>query len=128
MQAIDVDKISQLERKLSEDYESEEVTEYAKGILFGNAFRLQELSSRDEYFTEKCIATAKRIKAALVRTPDLFFVARYAQESGDAEFSKKCVEAIVAAEGTVVNFPSVPAQNGKLVIKAEPKEATDASN
>lgn len=128
LQAIEVDKISQLERNLSEDYESEEVTEYAKGILFGNAFRLQELSGRDEFFTEKCISTAKRIKAALVRTPDLFFVARYAKESGDAEFSKKCVEAILAAEGTVVDFPSVPAQNGKTVIKAEPKESTDAQN
>ena len=127
-QAIDVDKISQLERNLSEDYASEGVTEYAKGILFGNAFRLQELSGRNDYFSEKCIATAKRIKAALVRTPDLFFVARYAKESGDAEFSKKCVEAILAAEGTVVDFPSVPARNGKIVIKADPKEATDTKN
>ena len=127
-QAVDVDKISQLERDLSQDFESEEVTKYAKGILFGNAFRLRELSERNGFFTEKCISTAKRIRAALVRTPDLFFVARYAKESGDAEFSKKCVEAILAAEGTVVEFPSVPAQNGKVVVKAEPKEPAEAKN
>jgi hypothetical protein len=122
-QAVDVDKISQLERELSEDYASAETAEYAKGILFGNAYRLQELADRKDYFTDKCVATAQRIKAALVRTPDLFQVARYAKESGDADFSKKCIEAILAAEGGVVEFPTVPAQNGKVVIKIEPQES-----
>jgi len=125
---IDLNKISRLERNLSEDFESDNVTEYAKGILFGNAHRLRDLSDRDGYFSDKCVATAKRIKAALVRTPDLFFVARYAKESGDADFAKKCVEAILAAEGTVVEFPSVPAQNGKVVVKAVPQETADAED
>ena len=125
-QAVDVDKISQLERVLSEDYAAADTTEYAKGVLFGNAYRLQGLGERQDYFTDKCVATAQRIKAALVRTLDLFLVARYAKESGDADFSKKCVEAILAAEGSVVEFPRVPAQNGKVVIKVEPQESEAA--
>lgn len=121
--AINVDKISQLERNLGEDYAREEITEYAKGILFGNAFRLQKLSERGEYFTEKCISTAKRIKAALVRTPDLFFAARYAKETGDAKFSKKCIEAILAAEGAIVVFPAVPNEVGKTVVEEKPSSS-----
>lgn len=109
--AINVDKISQLERNINEDYERDEVTDRAKGILFGNAFRLQKLSERGDFFTEKCITSAKRLGIALVRTPDLFFIARYVKESGDKEFSQKCIEAILAAEGIVVVFP--PSQHRK---------------
>ncbi len=111
--AVNVDKISQLERNLNEDYAREDVKDYAKGMLLGNAFRLQKLSERGEFFTEKCISSAKRLKAALIRTPDLFFAARYAKESKDADFARKCVEAIVAAEGTVVSFPPVPSSEQK---------------
>jgi len=75
-------------------------------MRFGNAFRLQKLSERRDFFTEKCVSSAKRLKAALIRTPDLFFAARYAKESGDTNFARKCVEAIIAAEGTIVSFPS----------------------
>jgi hypothetical protein len=86
--AINVDKISQLERNLSEDYAKENVQQYAKGMLFGNAFRLQKLTERGEFFTDKCISSAKRLKAALIRTPDLFFPARYVKASGDDDFAR----------------------------------------
>ena len=72
---IAIDKMSQLERNLSEDLVCDDVSDYARGVLFGNAFRLQEPSTREEFFTEKCISAAKRIKEALVRTPDVFHVA-----------------------------------------------------
>ena len=106
--AVNIDKMSQLERNLSEDFAREDVKEHAKGILFGNAFRLQEPSERPDFFTDKCIAAAKRIAAALVKTPDLFGAAKYVKESGDSTYARKCVEAIVRAEGTVVEFPTVP--------------------
>lgn len=122
--AVNVDKIGQLERNLGEDFAREDVTQYAKGILFGNAFRLTKLSERGEYFTDKCVSTAKRIKAALVRTPDLFFAARYVKESEDKEFSRKCIEAILAAEGTVVVFPLVPNEGVRVVVEANPGSAT----
>ena len=119
--AINVDKISQLERNLSEDFAREDVNEYAHGILFGNAFRLQELATRGEFFTMKCRSTAERIKAALVRTPDLFFVARYVRESGDADFAHKCIAAIAAADGSVVQFPDVPKPDTTIVVETAAK-------
>lgn len=118
--AVNVDKITQLERNLGEDFAREDVTQYAKGVLFGNAFRLSQLSERGEYFTEKCVSTAKRIKAALVKTPDLFFTAKYAKESGDQEFSRKCIEAMLAAEGTIVIFPPVPKECTQVIAEAKP--------
>jgi hypothetical protein len=107
--AINVDKISQLERNLNEDFEKEGVSDYAKGILFGNAFRLEEISKRGPFFTEKCMTAAQRLKVALVRTPDLFVVARHVKESGNLEFAEKCVQAMLGANGTVVVFPVPPA-------------------
>jgi len=121
--AINVDKISQLERNLSEDFARDEVTEYARAILFGNAFRLQELSTRGDFFTVKCVSTAIRIKAALVRTPDLFFVARYVKEGGDTAFGAKCIEVIAAAEGAVVVFPTVPSEKAEVVVDTKQSEA-----
>jgi hypothetical protein len=47
--AINVDKISQLARNLEEDYAREEVTSYAKGVLFGNAEGRSGLHSRFIY-------------------------------------------------------------------------------
>ncbi|BAQ44246.1 hypothetical protein [Methylobacterium aquaticum] len=38
--AIDVTKFRQLESNIGEDLEREEITEPAKGVLFGNGFRL----------------------------------------------------------------------------------------
>jgi hypothetical protein len=119
--AIAIDKMSQLERNLSEDFARDDVNDYAKGILFGNAFRLQEPSVRGEFFTEKCISAAKRVKAALVRTPDLFAVAKYAKESSDSAYAGKCVQAILRAEGTIVEFPSMP--TAKSAESAKVKEA-----
>jgi hypothetical protein len=106
--AINIDKLSQLERNINEDYERDDVSEHAKGVLFGNAFRLTELKERGAYFTDKCMSGARRAKAALVRTPDLFFAAKYVHESGDAAYAQACREAIKQAEGTVVEFPPIP--------------------
>ena len=93
--AINVDKITQLERNLNEDYARECVKQYAKGLLFGNAFRLQKLSERAEFFTEKCISSAQRLKAALIRTPDLFFVTRYVKASGGATLAQDKATSLV---------------------------------
>ena len=108
--AVNIDKLSQLERNLQEDFAREEVEEYAKGVLFGNAYRLRLPSERSKFFTKKCISGAKRSKVALVRTPDLFEVAKYLREHNAPAFAQKCREAIMQAEGEVVNFPKVPAK------------------
>lgn len=105
---LNIDKLSQLERNLQEDFTKEDVTEYAKGVLFGNAHRLIPPNDRHEYFTEKCITGAKRLKVALVRTPDLFPVVKYLKQKADNSYAKQCRVAMLAAEGTIVEFPSPP--------------------
>jgi hypothetical protein len=106
---INIDKFSQLERNLQEDFARGDVTDYAKGVLFGNAYRLVSPAERGAFFTEKCVAAAKRVRAALVRTPDLFAPARYLKENPSAvEYAKKCREAIFCDEGDVVVFPAPP--------------------
>ena len=107
--AINIDKFSQLERNLQEDFVRDEVTDYAKGVLFGNGFRLQSLAERGNFFTEKCISAAQRVRAALVRTPDLFAPAKYLKEnSSDLEYAKHCRDAIFKSEGEIVTFPVPP--------------------
>jgi hypothetical protein len=106
--ALHVEKIRQLRTNLDEDFAKEETTIYAKGVLFGNAYRLTEPSSRGIFFTPKCVEIAQLAKIALVRTPDLYPIVRYLKHNSDEDFTRKCREAIKAAEGTIVEFPSIP--------------------
>jgi hypothetical protein len=106
--AIAIDKLSQLERNLQEDFAREEVSDFAKGVLFGNAFRLRPLDERTEFFTEKCFTSAKRAKVVLVRTTDLFRVAKHLKENKSEAFARKCRESLMATEGEVVVFPEPP--------------------
>jgi hypothetical protein len=107
--AISIEKFSQLERNIMEDFERDEVTKHAKGLLFGNAYKAQPISDRGEFFTEKCISAAKRIGVALIRTPDLFGPAKYHKEHpSDLEYSKQCRAAIFSTSGDVVVFPEPP--------------------
>jgi hypothetical protein len=119
--AINIDKFSQLERNLQEDFVREEVEEYAKGVLFGNAYRLQPLDKRGDYFTEKCVSAAKRVRATLVRTPDLFGPARYLKENpSDTAYAKQCREAMFATEGGVLVFPSPPVGDTSSLAEGSP--------
>ncbi|HEU4990213.1 MAG TPA: hypothetical protein VFT41_10555 [Gemmatimonadaceae bacterium] len=106
--ALNIDKLSQLERNIQEDFARDEVNEHARGVLFGNAYRLQEPETRADFFTAKCLSGAKRSGIALVRTPDLFTAARYVRNSGDMEFAQRCRVVIRDAAGTIVSFPPVP--------------------
>ncbi len=106
--AINIEKFSQLERNLQEDFAREDVTEYAKGVLFGNAERLKPLAERGEPFTLKCMAAAERVGAALVQTADLFEPIRYLRSRSDPAYAEACRKAIFDTEGKVVEFPPVP--------------------
>lgn len=106
--AINIDKLSQLERNIQEDFQKDDVKGYAHGVLFGNAYRLQSPHERKDFFTEKCLAGAVRAGISLVRTIDLFEVARYLKESKDQEYARKCREAIFESKGKVVIFPKLP--------------------
>jgi len=103
---INVDKMRQLEMNLHEDFERKEVSEMAKGALFGNAYRLLPVAERPQFFTDKCMSAAKRAGCALVRTPDLFLVARHIADSGDAEFARRCREALMGTSGRSSHSPN----------------------
>jgi hypothetical protein len=106
---INIEKFSQLERNLQKDFARDEVTQFAIRLLFGNAYRLKPVGDRSAFFTEKCVSAAKRVGAALVRTPDLFAPAKYLKENPlDADYAKGCREAIFGAAGKIVAFPSPP--------------------
>lgn len=105
--AINVTKLRQLSLNIFEDLERETVETPAKGVLFGNAFRLKPLSEREEPFTNKCITAAQTSSTALVFTPDLFMVARYLSNNKNAAFAKKCRLAIANTTGRVT-FPDLP--------------------
>jgi hypothetical protein len=108
---INIDKLSQLERNIQEDFAKEVVTEHARGVLFGNAFRLLPVKERKDFFTPKCVSGAERSGIALVRTPDLFEVARYLRATHDEGFATQCRRAIIDAKGQIVKFPEVPNNN-----------------
>jgi hypothetical protein len=102
---IAIEKLSQLERNIQEDYARDEITTYAKGVLFGNAERLTPIEQRGDFFTVKVLSGAQRSRISLVRTPDLFEVAKSLRNFPDADFAKKCREAIALGEGGIVVFP-----------------------
>lgn len=106
--AINIDKFRQLATNIHEDLQRDEVESPAMGILFGNGFRLTRPAKREEQFTAKCINTAKSSNCVLVRTTDLFHVARYVKESKDEAFAKNCRDALKNGIGGFVDFPTVP--------------------
>ena len=102
---ISVDKFRQLHDSIQEDFAREDVDEMAMGLLFGNPHRLTEPDKRSSFFTDKCMNNASRAGIALIKTTDLYEVARYVSDSGDMEFAKKCRQAIKDQLGKVVKFP-----------------------
>lgn len=105
---INITKFRQLADSLNADFAREEVEEKAFGILFGNPERLKDPKKRTLDFTTKCKSGAKREKIALVKTVDLFVVAKYLSENKDEEFKKACRVAIHSGLGEIVKLPDIP--------------------
>jgi len=105
--AVSVDKLRQLMMNIHEDLQREEVTTPAKGVLFGNGYRLLPVQDRETAFTEKCISAARMSSTALVATADLFRVARYLSDQPDEGFAKQCRESILGAIGCA-SLPEPP--------------------
>ena len=116
---VDIHKYSQLERNINEDLAREEVDQPAKGVLFGNAYRLLAPQERGAFFTEKVLSAAKRTNCALVRTTDLFAVARYVKDAGDKDFGRECRAALRDTNGKVVAFPAVPSTGPETIVASE---------
>ena len=107
--AIDNKKMAQLETNIHEDFSRDDVSEPAKAVLFGNGHRLQPPEKRPaEQFTSKCVKMAERNRAALIKTCDLFEVAKALLDNPDTTFAAECRKAILQTEGKVVVFPKPP--------------------
>lgn len=105
--AINVDKLRQLSMNVHEDLQRDEVSEPAKPVLFGNAFRLQPIEERGDPFTQKCHSAAAVSSTALVSTSDLFAIVQYLIERQDSDFARMCRLALLSSSGRVV-FPGIP--------------------
>ena len=103
--AINVTKFRQLESNIHEDYERDEVTVHAKGVLFGNPFRLIPPNERKEFFTQKALDSAKRTGIALVNTHELFEVVKYLKNTNDQDYATLVRECFKNTNGDIVKFP-----------------------
>src|SRR3989344_1990195 len=110
---IDISKLRQLIESMNADFARDEVEEKAFGILFGNPQRLISPDKRTLDFTKKCKTGADREKIALIKTVDLFRVAKYLAENNDEQFKNKCREAIQNGLGAIIEFPDLPKNSKK---------------
>jgi hypothetical protein len=110
---INIDKLSQLERNIQEDFARDTTTEFARGVLFGNPGRLLDPAERTNWFTEKCISGAKRTGITLVTTPGLFRIVQYLQETRNDAFAQMCRKAFLDGSGRVAEFPPTPDEEEK---------------
>jgi hypothetical protein len=105
--AVNVDKLRQLMMNIQEDLQREEVNSPAKGLLFGNGYRLQPPHSREAQFTPKCVTSSKSMNTALVATSDLYRSVHYLANSADPDYSKLCRECLLTGVG-LVDLPAPP--------------------
>ena len=103
--AISITKFDQLERNRRSDFNRDEVEKKAKGILFGNGFRLMRPSERECEFTAKCLEEAKSTESALVRTSDLYKIATYLMNNNDEDYRAICRDLLISTNGKIVEFP-----------------------
>ena len=103
--AISIEKFNQLQLNMQEYLQREDVIGPATGILFGNGFRITHPKEREEQFTTKCIANAKNLNVILVKTSDLFKVAKYIRENNNTKFAEECRKTISRSKGKIVKFP-----------------------
>lgn len=107
--AVNIEKLRQLSTNLHEDLQREEVNQPAKGILFGNGYRLTKPSERETQFTDKCITSATSMSYGLVSTDQLYTAAQYLSGTSDDEFAHRCRVAMIEMSG-IVRFPDVPVE------------------
>lgn len=106
--AIGISKFRQLESNINEDFARDDTDLPAKGVLFGNGYRLIDPLERDVEFTEKCLVNAKRLGTALVPTADLYSVVLHILDNPeDNQFKEECRNAIETCAGGIVKFPSI---------------------
>lgn len=107
--AIGISKFRQLETNINEDFDRDVISEPARGILFGNGYRLTPPASRKNQFTEKCLTNAQRLGTTLITTTDLYSaVVSVLNSPNDEEIKSAIRQAIESTRGAVVQFPQAP--------------------
>jgi hypothetical protein len=105
--AINVDKLRQLAMNIHEDLQRDDVNAPAKGVLFGNGFRLTPPIDRESQFTDKCIVASQASATALITTSNLYTAAQYLSDQKDDGYAKQCREAMLKGFGPVT-LPQPP--------------------
>lgn len=104
--AVGISKFRQLESNINEDFDRDEIDSPAKGVLFGNGFRLTDPADRPGQFTDKCLTNAARLGTALVETCQLYeVVVRILNLDDPEDYISRCRAAIEGTSGAVVDFP-----------------------
>jgi hypothetical protein len=104
--AINIGKFRQLESNIGEDFERDEIDIPAKGLLFGNGFRLIHPNDRACQFTDKSLTNSNRLGVSLIQTSDLYSITVHLLNNPDDEqFKTDCRAAIENQAGGVVVFP-----------------------
>jgi len=85
-----------------EDYSRDEVEEMAKGVLFGNPYRLLPIEKRNEHFTKKSLTASVENNVALIRTPDLYFICQNIDNFSEDE--KKRIRQKMLESTGIVDF------------------------
>ncbi|MGJ4995761.1 hypothetical protein ACQR0Z_15145 [Bradyrhizobium sp. HKCCYLS3077] len=115
--AINIDKLRQLSLNIHEDLQRDEVTLPAKGVLFGNGYRLSPPEERAAQFTEKCVASAQSTGTALIATTDLYKAVKHCAENGGAAaYAKACREAMLNGTG-IVTMPELSSEDAEAVLE-----------
>lgn len=112
--AVNIDKLRQLSMNIHEDLQRDEVTAPAKGILFGNGYRLTEPKSRPQQFTDKCIASAVATSVGLLCTDQLYEAVKYLSDVTDETYARACRMAMINGVG-LVDLPAPPASDNVQV-------------
>ena len=110
--AINIDKLRQLAMNVHEDLQREEVKSPAKGVLFGNGYRLTPPTDRKIQFTDKCVTAAQSSSTALIATIELYVAAQHLAEQNNDQYAKLCREKILAGVG-LVTLPQPPSKASK---------------
>lgn len=105
--AVNIDKLRQLSMNIHEYLLRDDVSRPAKGILFGNGFRLTDPSERAIQFTEKCISASEAASVGLISTSDLYNAVQYLADHNNEEYAESCRKVILNTNG-IVNFPDPP--------------------
>jgi len=99
---INIEKLRQLGMNVLEDYSRDEVEEMAKGVLFGNPYRLLPIEKRNEHFTKKSLTASVENNVALIRTPDLYFICQNIDNFSEDE--KKRIRQKMLESTGIVDF------------------------